>query len=300
MKYERFANTHLKVVNQNGNEINALCPLPDHPERHPSFRFNVKTGLWMCMGCGEKGNAIMLAQRLGVNLLTDVASSDTLRRRSGALRRHGGRPDDQRTMRMAETALRRFESSSYWTEKRGFSEATVRRFQLGYDPISERLTIPIRNSYGELLGVIYRRTDDGKPKYLNPRGFARGRSLFASWHMRKSAYERVALTEGPLDAVACWDAGIPAMSLFGASITDGQVKLMQSLSIRQAVIFTDNDKAGAIAAVQVTEKLRGTGMHSRIAEYTTNHKDPGEMPGGVLRNVYEETCSRFVRTSRQD
>ena len=293
MRYERFAQTYLDIKSQGGNEVNALCPLPDHHERHPSFRFNVKTGLWVCLGCQERGNAMKLAGLLKVNLLSDVASPAMLRKRSDALRRAHGGSGAKHAMRMPESELRRFERSVYWYDERGFSEPTIQRFQLGFDPVTERLTIPLRNSYGDLLGVIYRRTDDGRPKYLNPRGFARGRALFASCHVRKSSHQSVAIVEGPLDAVRCWDAGVPALALFGSSMTEGQVRLLRSMNVKRAVIMTDNDAAGRKAVDQVREALKGSGCATRPAIYVTKDNDPGEMDAETVQSMFDEAMKRF-------
>jgi len=44
-----------------GSQGIGLCPLPAHDDTHPSFSCCGETGLWNCFGCGEKGNAYLLA-----------------------------------------------------------------------------------------------------------------------------------------------------------------------------------------------------------------------------------------------
>ena len=48
-----------------GGEFTARCPLPNHDDNNPSFNGNYYNGLWLCRGCGEKGNASQLAEILG-------------------------------------------------------------------------------------------------------------------------------------------------------------------------------------------------------------------------------------------
>jgi DNA primase len=53
----------------------------------------------------------------------------------------------------------------------------VKQFRLGYDPFSNRMTLPVRDHRGRILGVSYRRLDDQRPKYLDPKGYPKGRYL---------------------------------------------------------------------------------------------------------------------------
>ena len=50
-------------------EIRFRCPAPDHPDEHPSARWNRKKAVWCCDTCGASGGALNLADLLGVELL---------------------------------------------------------------------------------------------------------------------------------------------------------------------------------------------------------------------------------------
>jgi CHC2 zinc finger len=52
----------LRVVREHkgGEELACICPF--HDDHEPSFFFNTVTTQWHCFACGEKGNAITLAQ----------------------------------------------------------------------------------------------------------------------------------------------------------------------------------------------------------------------------------------------
>jgi hypothetical protein len=47
-----------------GDEITGACPF--HEERHPSFRFNVNKGAFVCFACGARGGVNKLAEALGI------------------------------------------------------------------------------------------------------------------------------------------------------------------------------------------------------------------------------------------
>lgn len=47
-------------------EIIFRCPAPDHPDRHPSARWNPAKAVWRCDVCRAKGGALDLADRLGI------------------------------------------------------------------------------------------------------------------------------------------------------------------------------------------------------------------------------------------
>lgn len=295
MRYETFVEAHLQVKSSNGAETNCLCPLPEHTEHNPSFRFNMRSGLWMCNGCGAKGNIHQLASRIGVDVIDTGVSLEDLRRRIEApMRRvNGSAPEDH--SRYSESYLDRFIQHPYWSVERHLSARTINAFQLTYDPNSDRVVIPLRNSHGQLLGVIYRRLDDGKPKYLNPRDFSRSRTLFGAHMVRAGKHRRIAIVEGPVDALAMWDVEIPAVALFGASMTEGQVSVLKTLNVNMVVVMTDNDEAGRKAGVQIKKILRGTGIIVRVAAYTKRVKDVAEMSSEDRLHMFEIAAK--VRTS---
>jgi DNA primase len=45
-----------------GAEWAALCPLPDHQERTPSFTVNPEKNVWWCFGCLRGGDVVELAR----------------------------------------------------------------------------------------------------------------------------------------------------------------------------------------------------------------------------------------------
>lgn len=197
---------------------------------------------------------------------------------------------------LPETYLKRFDfPSQYWSE-RGLTEDTVSAFDLGYDPLSGAVTIPIRDVCGNLLGVTRRFLNIGPDdtKYKDPKGFVKSKNLFGSWFVARDDSPTVVLTEGPLDAIKVWQAGHAALAQFGSNLSVEQIRLLRELGVITIVSFYDNDHAGrkAFKAASGWTKVLVKGKPSyeyrpecdlsrffivRRVRYDVNTKDPGGM-----------------------
>lgn len=323
MRYSDWLEKHFDVHGGSGDERLVMCAF--HGGRNPHMYVNVKRGLFICHSCGERGTIWQLAERIDVPLEDRGVPVSSLRNRLVCQRG----PIALTEAHLPESYLVPFDiEHPYWTE-RGLEAPTIARFQLGYDLTQNRVTIPVRDSRGRLLGVIGRALDpDVKPKYKDPTGFAKGRCLFGSWLVRNE-HNKVALVEGPMDAIACWDARIPALALMGARLTKDQRKLLLSLGVKTVVLFLDNDKPGrgwpnhhcdprpskgtvpyrcsvclrpckrsdrgnrhsSTGTHQVAEMLRRTGIRIKVAEYRSYwlRKDPGELNPQQRRKAFHSS-----------
>jgi DNA primase len=274
------------VRGTSGNEF--LCRCPWHNDKgKPNLYVNGVKGLYFCQACGVRGHLRKIASQL------PAASTEDVRDR---LKLMAEKASNQRRV-YPEAWLKRFDNvHSYW-EKRGFSEASVARFQLGYDPMANMLTIPVRDPRGQLLGVLNRVLDNTKPKYRYPKGFPISNHLFASWLITEQ--RKVAIVEGSLDAIACWDAKVPALGLFGSRLSEKQALVLIRLGIEQVVIFTDNDEAGQGAIPQISEALHGSGILCKVAVYRSywNAKDPGELRPDQIKKAFHS--ADFIRSRRK-
>ena len=127
-----------------------------------------------------------------------------------------------------------------------------------YDRFRDRLTIPIHDPRGRVIGFAARILDADKkdaPKYLNSPDtplFDKGRTLFnlhrAGPASRKSG--RVAVVEGQMDAVAMAAAGFEeAVAPMGTALTEHQLQLLWRL-VDAPILCFDGDSAGQRAAMR--------------------------------------------------
>jgi hypothetical protein len=275
VRYESLTRATFKVTGITGQE--ALCVCPWHDDRSPGHLYvNVVGGMYICFSCGAKGHL----DRLSGNLPSQT--SDGIRDRLKNLRQ-----PHKPVKTYPEGWLKQFDvPHPYWTVDRGLPDATVQQFGLGFDPFTNRLTLPLRDLHGRVLGVTYRRLDDGKPKYLHPKGFPIGRHLYGAWLLEEQ--RRVAIVEGQVDAIRCWAARVPALGLMGARITPDQIKVLKHLGIQKVALMLDNDLAGIKGTVAVSESLAGTGIQVVAGWYRDywRVKDPDGLKEDRLRKMY--------------
>jgi DNA primase len=287
-RYDDFIYQSFTVVSKSGDERLCRCKWHADETGKPNLYVNSVNGFFFCHRCGERGHL----SKLNDGKALPGPSLNDIRKKLHVVN------TVEKIRTYPQTWLAQFDyPHSYWTDQqidggRGFSEDVIKRFRLGYDPMTDRCTIPLRDSKGNLLGVIYRVLDGTKPKYWLPKGFRKANDLFGSWLVRSNNIKRVALVEGPLDAVACWDAKVPAMAIHGSKLSTDQAHLIKLLGIRSVVAMMDNDAAGIEAAVSVKEELDG--VQISISQYSPNWfntkgrpcKDPAELSPSRRRHLY--------------
>ena len=179
-----------------------------------------------------------------------------------------------------------------YLERRGLSPATIERYGLGfcpkagaglvramagkkggiekalelgligrrsdgttYDRLWNRVTFPIRNSSGHIVGFGGRTIGTEQPKYLNsPESmiFHKAQVLYGLFEAREAIRhaERVVIVEGYLDALALVEAGIgDAVASLGTALSSAQLRLARRFA-PEVVAFFDGDRAGQDAAMR--------------------------------------------------
>ena len=127
-----------------------------------------------------------------------------------------------------------------------------------YDRFRDRLTMPIHDARGRVIGFAARILDADKkdaPKYLNSPDtplFDKGRTLFnlhrAGPASRQSG--RIVVVEGQMDVVALAAAGFEdAVAPMGTALTERQLEMLWRLTENPILCF-DGDSAGQRAAMR--------------------------------------------------
>jgi DNA primase len=298
-RYEQFANSYLDPTMRSGKQWRMRCMF--HGSNSSTMSFNVDTGLYYCFSCHAAGNVIAIARELGLIVIGDnyiaelddpVADVDallnTISNLSDDLDEDLDEPEYPR-----ENWLQRFRGNlSYWVgtngatdeleKQRGLAPETAAAWQLGYDAINEQATIPVRLYEGnQLVGVIRRQTvRDVFPKYLNPKGFEKAKNLFGSWmyDRERGQSNHIVLVEGPVDALAVWQAGYNVGAILGSKLSRDQVRILLLMGIESVTLFCDNDKAGFKAMLSAIGMLKRKFVVS-VADYDFggDNDDPGSM-----------------------
>jgi DNA primase len=131
---------------------------------------------------------------------------------------------------------------------RGFHPAVLQAFEIGFDPISSRISIPVRNHEGNLVGFKGRAWWDTHPKYLVLGGdeygfepYEASRYLFAL-NLARFEGDTIIVREGELNAIAMhqkgWrnTVGVPTKRL-----STRHILLLKTFAERAIVYFDDRE-----------------------------------------------------------
>lgn len=127
------------------------------------------------------------------------------------------------------------------------SYETQQAFQIGYDVISQRITIPIRNIYGELIGVkgrIAGEPDEDEPKYMYIYPCPMSSTLFG--YCQNYEYindgKTILIGESEKFVMQCYSYGIRNCVAIGSnSLSSTQCRLLLELNPERVVFMLDKD-----------------------------------------------------------
>jgi DNA primase len=302
-------------------------------DQNPSAHINRDSLLWRCKGCGRAGNVIELV-KIGLPIGTTYpAALAWLRENFGEqvraplggslladleqrLAKASYKPPEQRLPKEDETIgptgifsmnWRSGHEAAVYMRGRNFAPEVLEDWGLGYDHWTRRVTIPIRDESGTLLGFKGRSIDLGaKVKYmllgdredLKPR-YGVGYNFDMHDHRkvlfgieRAKGYKRVVIPEGELDAIACHSAGVPAVAPGTKSIGDGQLWLLRAHF--DEIVFAYDAGDGDKAVWGYTDPRSGKyypGLAERLSPYFSvyvapaHEGDPASMEPQQVRDL---------------
>ena len=164
-----YAALGLELRDRGGDEAPVRCFANpgghNRGDRDASCSINLQTGVWHCLGCGEKGNAYRAAVILGQ---TERQAAE-LAKQYGLFfeAQKGEKPPKprmptervvtkwRRAMRDAKNVQKRLQELKGWTPE------GIQRLGLGWD--GERVVFVIRNARAKIIGIV-RYVPGGKPK----------------------------------------------------------------------------------------------------------------------------------------
>src|SRR5262245_13443413 len=151
-----------------------------------------------------------------------------------------------------------------------------------YDRFRNRITFPIRDQRGRVLGFGARAlSPDSKPKYLNsPEGelYRKSHTLYGIDQARGpiAKARRVILVEGYTDVLALHQAGVEeAVAIMGTALTPEQLSMLAGLT-DSVVLALDADSAGADAMIRAQKVAGGKSLELKVAAMPEG-EDPADM-----------------------
>jgi DNA primase len=302
----QIAQQHLRKVKRTGNEnVMGLCPFhrkaDGSEERDPSFAINIFSGLWYCHSCHLRGNLYTFLRDVGI----PRASIDFYYKSAieDAERYAPPRPDPLHPIEptkepLAESLLGLFDMCPQLLLDEGFDETLLRQFDVGFDEAHMRITFPLRNVQGKLVGISGRTVVDATPRYKVydkeyldfglPSRETQKRALLWNAHnvITQLAFETdpgeryVVVTEGFKSTMRVVQGGVGnAVGLLGSYMSTEQHWLLERLGCPILLMF-DNNEAGRSGQLDAALRLVKTVPRLFIVEY--NAGQPSDLSTSAI------------------
>jgi len=288
------AERYLRFVKMSGpNNIGGPCPFHKGGlEKNPSFYIHLDTGVYYCHSCHAKGTFIQFLRAMG----TSPEEVDTVlelsrrqpRRTYDPARDMLGRGD----IILNEALLGVFEYCPVSLLEQGFSEKLLKRLEIGFDLEQQRITFPIRDLYGNLVGISGRTVVDEFPRYKvyksddlvkyapdDPEIKARYERYDIKnhnflWNMHNvwpqafhGALDTVIVVEGYKACIWMLQQDIDnVVALQGSRMTLVQERILSCLG-GTVMLLLDNNKAGREGTVDTGARLRQRGLEVLVCSY---------------------------------
>jgi DNA primase len=164
-----------------------------------------------------------------------------------------------------------------------------------YDRFRNRITFPIRDQRGRVLGFGARAlSPDSQPKYMNsPEGelYRKSHTLYGIDKARGpiAKARRAIVVEGYTDVLALHQAGVEeTVAIMGTAITPEQITMLAGLT-ESVVLALDADRAGADAMIRAQKVAGGKSLELQVAAMPE-----GEDPADMLKDGSKDRFMKLV------
>lgn len=265
-------------IDQRARYTHVHCPLPDHDDRHPSFRVDQKTERFVCtcsprggsmidlvIAMGHAPNFVGAARWLRKNLFGYVRQYKQVKVSSDFATSTINKKDSADKAEILRVLAKCVDVPAFhpYIMKKGI-------LPLGalYEPILKNLVLPIHDSDYQLQGIEY--IDRQQNKFCVDGTRKSGNGLMIG---NADQSPILGVAEGWATAVTVHMAlgGLPVLATFGASNL-GAVKNFAN-DKQDVWFFADNDKAGLDAARNAAKEFgsRGYVFSSTLSDFNDDY-----------------------------
>ena len=299
---------------------NFKAPCPFHGEKTASFVVSPAKQIYHCFGCGAGGDAIKFVQEYKklsfVEAVEYIANemNFTLEYDSNT-----DKKDYSKLMEsINEFYLGKLdEDIRKYLVNRGLTNESIKNFEIGFAPnsneqifmmqkqmfnmqeaiecgvlavddnsktyarLTNRISFPIRNHTGKLIGFGGRIIKGDRAKYINSpqtKLFDKSRNLYGYNLAKEHIYKKgtFVITEGYLDVIMFHQAGIKtAVATMGTALTELHCNIIKKAQAKALLCF-DGDRAGINAAFKASKLLASHDIHGGVVIFPGG-KDPADM-----------------------
>ena len=287
-----IAQRHLERVRASGSEnVMALCPF--HEDNTASFAMNTLNGVYFCHSCHAKGNLQTFLRGVGISRATiDLQYREIIEeaRRATPAAPDPMDPGVYTLDVLPDSLLGHFDGYNINSLlEKGFTEQTIRNFDVGYDRWHARITYPIRDIKGNLVGINGRALYPGmNPRYKIYDSEYTQWGLPARtkpWNRRKVLYNAhavlpafyahapgqgsIVVVEGYKACAWVWQAGVKDVVALMGSYLSWEHRWMLDQFSGRVYLFLDNNNAGIQGTLDAGMQLNHWG--SSLATYVVQY-----------------------------
>ena len=317
-----------------GSNFKACCPF--HAEKTPSFVVSSTKGIFHCFGCHASGDAIKFVQdyeKIGYaealdkladmfNFKLEYTTAQT--KKTDILERFND---------FFKKNLENNKTAREYILKRGVYESQIERFELGYAPSSseqiaflkssflssvdavetgifgeeggrifarqvERITFPIKNQNGKIIGFGGRTITNHPAKYINSpqtRLFNKSKVFYGINLAKEQIFKtrELIVCEGYMDAIMLHQAGFTnAVAVLGTALTKEHLPFIKKAEAK-AVLAFDTDGAGLNAAYKSAKLLTESSIEGGVAVF-----DKGFDPADMIKEGKTNELAHIFRKSK--
>lgn len=317
-----------------GSNFKACCPF--HAEKTPSFVVSSTKGIFHCFGCHASGDAIKFVQdyeKIGyaeaIEKLADMFNfkleyTTAQTKKTDILERFND---------FFKKNLENNKTAREYILKRGVYESQIERFELGYAPSSseqiaflkssflssvdavetgifgeeggrifarqvERITFPIKNQNGKIIGFGGRTITNHPAKYINSpqtRLFNKSKVFYGINLAKEQIFKtrELIVCEGYMDVIMLHQAGFTnAVAVLGTALTKEHLPFIKKAEAK-AVLAFDTDGAGLNAAYKSAKLLTESSIEGGVAVF-----DKGFDPADMIKEGKTNELAHIFRKSK--
>jgi DNA primase len=318
-----------------GKYYSGLCPF--HKETKPSFYVSPELQIFKCFGCGESGdvfkflmkienlsfNEVLEKIKLDYGLETKINSEVKLNKKILEI--------NYASLKFFRHQLQKNKTVLDYLKKRGITELTIDKFELGFSPgnvllrdylyangynyelikeaglldsknfdrFQSRIIFPLRDENGRLVGFTGRIFPDNHPgpKYLNSPEtelFKKSHFLYGLYYAKDyiSQFKKVILVEGQFDFLLAWQNNYRyTVAVSGSALTPFHLKKLKKFTSKIILAF-DNDSAGFTASLKANLMAKSLGFNTFQLKYQA--KDLADFFIGGDGKLEEEKFENYL------
>ena len=308
-----LAEQYLDKVRRSGPEnIMAVCPF--HEESKPSFAMSLINGVFFCHSCHARGTLRTFLRDMGVGAQALKLRYDAL---IEAAKQNSPKPPDPtrpgvfEMLPIDETFLGLLDMCPTSLLEAGFEEKTLRHFEVGFDKWHNRITFPLRDIRGYLVGISGRAiSSEAWPRYkIYDREYKTwGLPERLNWNKRGLLYNAhavypatlqlnpstafVAVVEGFKACMWVHQAGITnVVGLLGSYLSWEQQWILERLGV-PVYLFLDNNNAGIDGVSKASAALTRS-VDTLVVEYPKRLEEVDEAQPDSLEQ--DEVLEQFTK-----